>query len=160
MLKSRQGPSDTTTVSDLSRLLDDIYGGSADDAADGEVSDDLLADASWLDELTAPVEPPASGDLTATVPVDLPPLPALGDDPEATAEVAAVAPSGWQRSDDDILPAGRSGGRFRRQRQAPVEPGIAPTIEAFAAEAGDEAALDELVTPGAGPLSRLRRKRS
>ena len=155
-------------MSDLSRLLDDVYGeqGASADVAPPEPTPALTGLPDWamdsvLDEAFAdwvPGPPTVATDAFDADPtfervIGHPHRPAFG---EPTGEPAArqEAATSWTRTDDDILPTrrGRSSGRSRSSRSAVAapEPGPLATIESFAA--------DEERAPS--PRRRLGRRRS
>lgn len=132
-------------MSDLSRLLDDVYGPSGaaappappapapaasglPDWALDSVLDDAFAD--WMPSAPAAAAPAAPAPVAAPPPV---------------AEPAPVPVRAWCRADDDILPARRG----RGSKKAPVTEAVpaAPVIEAFAAE------------EAAAPKGRFRRRK-
>ena len=136
-------------MSDLSRLLDDVYGPSGaaappappapapaatglPDWALDSVLDDAFAD--WVPSAPAAAAPvaPAAAPVAAVAP--------------PVVEPAPVPVRAWCRADDDILPARRG----RGSKKAPVAdavPAAAPVIEAFAAE------------EPAAPRGRFRRRK-
>lgn len=139
-------------MSDLSRLLDDVYGdqGTSVDAAPPEPTPTLTGLPDWamdsvLDEAFAdwvPGPPTATSDApVADGPfeqvVGHPHRPAFGD-PTGEAMPNQEPASAWTRADDDILPTkrGRSSGRSRSARRSAAAPDLAPvpTIESFAAD--------------------------
>lgn len=150
-------------MSDLSRLLDDVYGDTAPavpvepdpptapltglpDWAVDSVLDEAFAD--WVpgapaavDEALAAQDRPAPHVLRT----------AFSELAEAPA-VAAVAPHTWCRDDDDILPNGRRGGRRGRR-------GRSLTAPVRAVPAADVPALDDEVADDADRGGRLRRLR-
>lgn len=142
-------------MSDLSRLLDDIYGAPGDEP--GGVQLDTDPGSRWSDDAPAARDAPP-----ATVPT---PAPGAGDDAlEPTGELAVAGPAagGWQRCDDDILPTGRASGRLRLSRSRPdgaLRP-AAPTAPAGAVI--EDFAAGPLEGPPAarGALARFRRARA
>ena len=155
-------------MSDLSRLLDDVYGdqGTNIDAVPPEPARTLTGLPDWamdsvLDEAFAdwvPGPPAVARDAPVVdAPfeqvVGHPHRPAFGDpagEPAARQEPAST----WSRADDDILPTrrGRSSGRSRSAKgsAAASDRGPVATIESFAADEEQASA----------PRRRLGRRRS
>ena len=155
-------------MSDLSRLLYDVYGdhGASADVAPPAPTPALTGVPDWamdsvLDEAFADWVPGSPSVVTDAFDADSsfeqvvghPHRPAFG---EPTGEPAArhEAASPWTRTHDDILPIrrGRSSGRLTTSRSAVVapEPGPVATIESFA--------VDEEQAPS--PRRRVGRRRS
>lgn len=148
-LKFLRTAADAGSVSDLSRLLDDVYGGpdapvdttppapaaqpvGLPDWAMDSVLDDAFAD--WVPgPATAPAEavgaPGAPAEHLERAP-GTSRRSAFSDVSAATAPVAAVVE--WCRADDDILPARRAKGS-KRGRASTAAADTAPAIEMFAA---------------------------
>lgn len=160
-------------MSDLSRLLDDVYGDTAPavapqsdpsqaplaglpDWAIDSVLDEAFAD--WVPgPPVAPVPDPASGG-TVALPIAerssaSPSVPrsaftALAECPAPAPE----APRAWCREDDDILPTGRRSGRSRGSRAK--EP-----VQLEPAEPIDQVVAPEEAGPAEPGVSRFRRRR-
>jgi len=159
-------------VSDLSRLLDDVYGDTAlapapsPDAAPADVASstplaglpdwavDSVLDEAFADWVPGPPTPLAEvGSDHDTYRVSSVPRSAftdLADGPTASA-TEPDAPHAWIREDDDILPTNRRGGRRNRGGRTPIAAPPPTPIEAFAAP--DEPA------PSEAKPSRFRRRK-
>ena len=153
-LKSSAAAADAGPVSDLSRLLDDVYGGPGapvgatpptpaaplvglPDWAVDSVLDDAFAD--WVPgPATVPLDAvPVDAVPAVIAPVDhleralgTPRRSAFDDVPAQPVEVAP--PAEWCRADDDILPARRAKGP-KRGRSSDAAGDSVPAIEMFAA---------------------------
>ena len=139
-------------MSDLSRLLDDVYGGPeapvgvtppAPAAALVGLPDwamDAALDDAFADLVPGPVTAPVAAAAPVDAPIDHleralgePATSPFSDEATQPAAVGGVeAAADWCRADDDILPAGRTK-VSKRGRPSAVAGGAVPVIEMFAA---------------------------
>lgn len=102
---------------DLAAALSEAVLAGADDA-EAEAVAEAPAETEPVVPAEAPVEPTAAVEVTPSTLADLEPAPEPAPHPLTVA--APVHQAGWQRSDDDIIPSGRSGrGGGRRPSRAP-----------------------------------------
>lgn len=104
---------------DLAAALSEAVLAGSDDA-EADAAAEAPAETEPVVPAEAPVEPTAVVEVTPSTLADLEPTPEPAPDPLTVA--APVHQAGWQRTDDDIIPSGRSGrggGRSLRPARAP-----------------------------------------